>query len=321
MTSAPPSEASQAIVYSLAAAFGDARSACFAARSSGLNRSDDGAASWHNAFDSLGVGAPLPATSVALSPHFARDGTVFVGVPGGIMRSLDGGVTWSSALLPAPPPFVTALAVSPNFASDASAFAATLEDGVFVTGDGGASWAAWNIGLIDSSVLCVAPSPAFARDTTLFVGSESGLCFSKNGGRFWRETARAGDYAPVLCLELSPAFAHDDTIVVGTAEHGLRFSHDCGQSWQPAGGEAASGAISAVLLSPLFPATPHLLVLRDDDLLVSRDGGQSWAACAPPSRGAAAITAVAAPLGLDQGAPLLVGFDDGRVARYDIGPH
>ena len=91
--------------------------------------------------------------------------------------------------LPAPAPFISALALSPNFARDDAAFAGTLEDGVFLTHDRGKRWEAWNIGLLDRNVLCLAVSPAFERDRSLFAGVESGIFYSSNGGRFWRGLA------------------------------------------------------------------------------------------------------------------------------------
>jgi photosystem II stability/assembly factor-like uncharacterized protein len=304
----------QDYVYGLAAAPDFATSGvCFAAHYSGLSCSKDGGVTWRPALTSLALDAPLPATSAAI----ARDGTVFAGVPGGIVSSLDGGATWRSAPLPSPPPFISALAVSPRFERDGTVFAGTMEDGVFVSSDCGLSWQAWNIGLLDHTVLCLAVSPAFERDALLLAGTESGIFFSTNGGRFWHEAAFPMDHAPVLSLALSSAFELDGMIFAGTAAHGLCSSRDRGQSWisHPMPG---SGAVNAVLLAPDFSARPHLLALVDDLLLISRDGGDTWSPCSPGGESGVGVASVAAPLGLDADRPLLVGLVDGGVQRYTI---
>lgn len=102
---------------------------------------------------------PLTTVAVAVSPNFEADRSVFAGVAGGILRSIDGGHNWYIASLSSPPPFVLTLVVSPNFAHDGTLLAGTMEDGVFRWGDRGEYWAAWNFGLLDLNVLCMAISP------------------------------------------------------------------------------------------------------------------------------------------------------------------
>jgi photosystem II stability/assembly factor-like uncharacterized protein len=300
---------------------------CFAACASGLRRSEDGGRTWEDAYASLQLEVALPTAAVAVSPNFkvleggavlesgAAEGSVFAGAPGGVLHSMDGGRTWYVANLPSPPPFVSALAVSPNHAHDGTLLAGTLEDGVFRSGDGGRRFAAWNFGLLDLNVLCMAISPDYARDETLFVGTESGVFRSTNGGRAWREVAFAPEFAPVLSLALSPRYASDGVLFAGTEAHGLFRSADAGRTWLPMGREAMGEAVNRVLLSPGFPDRPHVLALLADALLISRDGGETWAsweAEVPAERG---MACVAAPQGLAPGAPLLVGLADGEVVR------
>src|SRR5262245_46657471 len=83
----------------------------FAARPSGLYRSDDGGLTWHSSYTSLNLTEPLPTTTVAFSPDFSADRTLFAGSAGGILRSTDGGQTWQVAMLPPPPPLVSALVI------------------------------------------------------------------------------------------------------------------------------------------------------------------------------------------------------------------
>ena len=288
---------------------------CFAARPSGLYRSEDGGLTWHNAYGSLSLETPLPTGAVALSPSFATDRTVFAGVPGGILRSADGGLTWISVQLPSPPPFVCSLAVSPHYAQDGVVLAGTMEDGVFRSGDRGAHWAAWNFGLLDLSVICMSMSSAFADDETVFAGTDSGVFRSMNGGRAWRELEFPPDWAPVLSLALSPGYGADGMLFAGTESAGLFGSNDQGRTWKPLGGEVIAGAVNSIVLAPDFPAQPAVLALLGNALLVSRDGGRSWSDWKPGLPVDRVLTAVAAPQGLGPGAPLLVGLADGAVLR------
>lgn len=308
------------IVHALAASPDFARDGiCFAARTSGLYRSDDGGYTWQLAHNPAKTEKPLPASAVVLSPHFAVDKTVFAGVPGAVMYSEDAGQTWHTVALSSPPPFVSALAISPHYAEDGCVFAGTVEDGVFRSGDRGAHWAAWNFGLLDLNVLSLAVSPDYARDQTLFAGTDSGMFRSTTGGRAWREVdagpegTRSTDFAPVLSLAISPQYATDGTLFAGSESLGLYRSSDRGRTWQRLGEDVLSGPINGIVLDPQYPTRPRILVLLHAALMVSADDGATWHEWRlnlPDDQG---LTCVAAPLGLENGAPLLVGTTGGEV--------
>jgi photosystem II stability/assembly factor-like uncharacterized protein len=293
---APPTEIVNTIAVSPQLA---SDGVAFAARSSGLYRSADGGRSWRPAYASLSLSEPLTTTAVALSPAFAADGLVLAGANGGVLRSADRGATWERATMPAPPPLVTALALSPAFAADGVAFAATLEDGVLRSEDRGRSWHGWNFGLLDQSALCLALSPDFADDRTLLAGTGSGLFQSLNGGRSWRELPLPADCPAVLSVAFTA-----DAILVGTEEHGAFRSEDGGDTWRPLGAELPAGAVNAIVTADSLTA-PDLLLLVDDTLVASIDGGATWA-----ERGPAGISAVAAA-----GTTLLLGLAGGEVMQ------
>jgi photosystem II stability/assembly factor-like uncharacterized protein len=304
------------IVYSLATSPDFERDGvCFAARASGLFRSEDGGFIWQAAYASLELETPLMTAAVAVSPDFEADQSVFAGVPGAILRSVDGGQGWYIATLPSPPSFVSTLVVSPNFAHDGTLLAGTLEDGVFRSSDRGRHWAAWNFSLLDLNVLSMAISLHFADDETLLVGTDSGIFRSTNGGRAWREVNFPSELAPVLSLALSPNYADDGVLFAGTESGGLFYSDDRGDSWTRLGEDAVIDTVNSIVLSPAFPAKADVLVLLSNALLISRDGGRSWSdwkTGLPIEQG---LASVAAPLGLNSGAPLLVGLVEGGVLR------
>jgi photosystem II stability/assembly factor-like uncharacterized protein len=318
VTDTPVEEApNQDIVYALATSPDFARGVCFAARLSGLYRSEDGGATWDFAYDSLELTEPLPATSVVLSPDFENDQTVFAGAPGGVLHSVDGGKTWFVAMLPSPPPPVSTLAVSPNYARDGILLAGTTDAGVYRSADRGSRWVSWNFGLLDLSVIAMALSPNFAEDETIYVGTESGIFRSTNGGRAWKEVDLPIGFEPVLSLALSPNFAEDEVLFAGTESEGLFYSADRGKNWTLLGQDVIAEAVNTIVLSPGYPAKPDVLVMLGDALLISRDNGQSWTNWQDGLPLAQGLSAIVAPQGLDAGSPLLIGLVEDGVRRVD----
>jgi photosystem II stability/assembly factor-like uncharacterized protein len=295
---------------------------CFAARGSGLYRSDDGGESWTYLYDPLGLTEPLPTTSVVLAPGCPEGDTdqsavpeLFAGVPGGVLHSTDGGESWVVAMLDTPPPSVSALAISPDFTQDGVLLAASTEDGIFRSATRGGHWSRWNFGLLDLNVFCLAISPGFAEDETLLAGVETGVFRSTNGGRAWREIDLSVGYEPVVSLAMSPRYPQDGRIFVGTETQGLLFSADDGVTWTRLGGDVITEPVNSILLSPAYPEEADILVLSENALWLSRDGGAVWAQVELAPEG---MTAVLAPEGLHTGAPLLVGLIEGKVLRLTL---
>lgn len=269
--------------------------ALYAARASGLYRSDDGGASWHNLFTALDE--PAAATAIAASGP-----TLLVGTNGAVLRSDDAGASWQVVALASPPPLVTALALSPTFAEDGIVLAATDEDGVFLSDDRGTSWIPWNFSLIDKSVYALALSPHFAHDQTVFAGTQTGLFVSRNGGRGWQDLPFPDDAPPILSLYA----AHDGTLVAGTESQGLYASSDAGQTWARQAADAITGSVQAILAHPARPAV--LWALAETALFCTSDG-QTWQPAATFSASSTAMTLTAS------GDSWCVGFVDGQVLR------
>ncbi len=233
----------------------------FAASQSGLMRTLDGGRSWHSAFDALGAGSAIAVSAVALAPEFATVKTVFASAQGAILRSSDGGDTWQAAQLPTPAPFVTSLAISPDYGHDHTLFAASLEDGVFRSTDGGATWNSWNFGLLDFQVLSLVIAP----NNTLYAGTATGLFASRNAGRAWSEFPLPCGHLPVLSLASTP-----EMLLAGTEGAGLLSSRDNGNTWQ-GGVEKALETVNALVVDGA-----STLALTPDTLFLSHDAGQTW---------------------------------------------
>jgi photosystem II stability/assembly factor-like uncharacterized protein len=309
------------VVYALAKAPGLARSGlCFAARQSGLYRSEDEGRTWRPGLGSLNFGEPVSSTAVALSPDFEADRCVFAGLPGALVRSNDGGLSWQIAGLPTPTPSISSLVVSPAFGQDGRLAAGTLDDGVFLSEDGGRNWVPWNFGLLDYHILCLAISPDFARDRTLYAGTQSGIFRSPNGGRSWRELDFPAAWAPVLSLAVSPDHARDNLLYAGTESSGLFVSKDRGRHWDRLGETTIADPVNAILLAPGFPEEGSLLALLPEAVWVSHDLGQTWQARHTELDLQAGATCALALGGLDAAAPLLLGMADGQILRLTTSP-
>jgi photosystem II stability/assembly factor-like uncharacterized protein len=301
-------------VYDFAVAPGDfGNRIVFAASQTGLFRSNDGGQTWRNTFDSLNLPEPLAASAVAISPNFQIDNHVFVAALGGVLRSENGGETWTVSTFPTPPPFITALEVSPQYPDDGVVFAGTMDDGIFRSSNRGANWKAWNFGLFDFHILSLTISPDFSNDKIVFVGTESGIFRSNNGGLGWKEVDFPLEYAPVLSLALSPRYSQDNNILVGTETAGLFSSSDAGKTWQSIARTKLVGSVNVFITSLKSPWKSEILVMNGEGIVVTRDQGQTWKNWEVGFESTEGIISIAAPFGIDKGSKLILGLADGRL--------
>jgi photosystem II stability/assembly factor-like uncharacterized protein len=281
----------------------------FAARSSGLYRSDDGGQTWNYALENLALSEPLPVTTVATSPAFAHDGTVLAGVPGGLFHSTDGGMNWKALIFPNPPPTVSSLTFSPNFEQDETVFAGTMEDGVFISRNGGENWVAWNFGLLDLNVMSLAISPNFSTDETIYAGAESGIFRSTNGGRAWREIELPFGYEAVLCMALTSS----GDLYAGTEGQGLWVTRDDSETWQRLGEAQIDEPVNSIQL-----AGERVFAFTSAGLWFSTDSGSTWTDHLPEALAGSEFSAALAPASSGASA-VLAAFMDGSIETIRLG--
>ena len=265
----------------------------FAAKKSGLYRSNDKGQTWTNAYASLQLNVPLPTTYVAVSSVDAAL-YVFACVAGNLLRSIDGGETWQIITLGSPAPVITALAISTNFAKDGTLIAATMQDGIFCSNDYGQKMTGWDFGLYDPNINALVLAP----DTkNVLAGTQSSIFSSRNAGRSWRDLDFPIDSAPVLCLAFSRGVNY-----AGTETEGLYSSRDNGQSWE----QVLPGIVEHILAD----LNGNIVIVLDGVLRFSQDGGITWQDLASLDW---EITCLAAPHGLAADYPLVVGLSNGDI--------
>jgi photosystem II stability/assembly factor-like uncharacterized protein len=183
----------------------------------GIAYSYDKGASWRQAQLEEGV---VAVTAFAASPAFASDHTIVAAtLDRGLLRTSDGGHTWTSASFGLGNLAVTALL----WVSGATVLAAT-GDGIYRSGDAGRGWRL----VYPADELDIESFVLLADQTILAMQSNGELLRSRDGGKRWSpQEAEARDIQVSACL-VTPA----GTLLLGTLEHGLLRSEDAGANWQ-----------------------------------------------------------------------------------------
>jgi photosystem II stability/assembly factor-like uncharacterized protein len=211
--------------------------------------------------------------SVAVSPNYANDRTLFAGGDGKVWRSTDGGNSWNAGVPVTGT--VVALDTSPNFAADHTLFAAGLGSGLYRSTNSGDSWTQVHG---DTGTRTLAISPDFASDSTVFIGaaltSPSGVYRSTNGGDSWTRVVTGMSNVYVFSLAISPNYASDHTLFAGT--NGYIFqSTNSADTWERVlgGFGCLLGAIKPMAISPDY-ATDGVAFAGYGNKVLRRSG--SW---------------------------------------------
>ncbi len=194
----------------------------------------------------------------------ALDGFLLAGGSEGIAYSYNGGTTWQRAKLEDGVAAVTALAASPHFASDQTAVAATLANGILRTTDGGRTWMNASFGLESMEVTAL----AWGTNTSILAAADDGIYRSRDAGRAWRRVyAEEGlDIEAFVVLE-------DGTILAVVAGGAVLSSQDDGKHWA---NDAPRSQQVQTLASDVTPAGALLLGTVERGLLRSGNGGANW---------------------------------------------
>ncbi len=235
----------------------------------GLYRSTDNSATWTAVFTPAGHAFQ----TVALSPNFASDGTVWASAVSansaiGLYRSTNGGGSWANI---APGRNITLLAVSPNYARDHTLFAGMGDDGIHRSVDGGVTWTR---ALDVAYPTALAISPAYGASRTVFAAARSSVdgatavYRSTNNGLTWQElhTGIPTEQNGANLIVSTLAFAVDGSVLAGVqygkageAVYSYR-SPDGGASWQMVDGPLTAAHLAQFATTPsgsfdLFAAT------------------------------------------------------------------
>jgi photosystem II stability/assembly factor-like uncharacterized protein len=263
-----------------------------------LERTVNGGATWTSM---AALGAHTHVRGLAVSPTFAHDATVLIGTDNepaatyppyvtyqgnqypnqGLFLSTNGGKNWIPTSLGGPP--VDSIAISPGFATDQTAFAASSSSGLYKSTDGGMTWT--SIPLPDSIIKLgiVTLSPAFTTDQVVYVvPTTGGILKSTNGGSTWSSLTRI-QHLVVLDLQLSPNYAVDHTFFAATLQSGVMKSTNGGNALLPLSGFPDS-FVTALAISPNFTNDQTVFAAAYHSIFKSVNGGSSWTDMIEPAR-------------------------------------
>ena len=213
---------------------------------------------------------PSPAGIIAPVVADPRGGgSMFIGLfTGGIRKSTDSGVTWSTVNTG-----LTDLRIL-TFAMDASGpqtvYAGTFGGGVFKSTNGGGTWQ--NLAAISSTAAITAdpnrPGVVYAWvNQNLTNGS---ITKSTDGGATWSTVFPTT--APIFNITVDPA--NSDIVYAPTIGRGAFKSTDGGQRWSPMSALSPT-AISIVVVDPVDSQVLYAGT-NDDGVWKSGDGGATW---------------------------------------------
>jgi uncharacterized repeat protein (TIGR01451 family) len=227
------------------------------------------AASNGGLFVSTDAGATLSRLTTFQSAYgpsnveMSRDGTLYVTANTAIFSSTNGGAGWQQGapIVTSLPLLPRSLRVDPLDSSRLYVFAET--EGLRST-DGGASWTPFAFPAPTRDLVVVPVIPRL-----LFAGTFAGVMVSSNGGTNW-SPAGLSDATFALAIDRSDA----SIVYAGTYPNGLFRTANQGGLWTNVHGDARSGEISSVAVSPVQPGL--VLLGGNEGLARSIAAGPPW---------------------------------------------
>jgi photosystem II stability/assembly factor-like uncharacterized protein len=245
----------------------------FAGTSSGLYLSPDNGNLWL-----LGNATELGIV-LAVAPDPTRHPFVFVGgADGRVLRSEDGGWSYTNASNGLPTENIVSLVTAPW----EKTYAITQSGALFATSDNGLNWFAAKAGVTDPAVAIAADAQ---RPWILYLGTSGGGVFkSESGSLDWlpRNTGLTSPF--VFSLAVDPT--DTNTVYAGTLD-GVFKSSDGAGSWTRHAEGLPAGAVTAVLVDATNAQVVYASI-QDSGIFRSSDGGSTWSAVtgSVPSSGA-----------------------------------
>lgn len=254
-------------------------------------KSADGGQTWiRSLIDTTGIWNFYPS-SIAISPNFSMDSTIFVGTyKFGLYKSTDGGKLWCPVNTGLPDnAYVKTIETSPNFKSDQTVFLVEMNTGsVFKSTNGGDSWQYLNLPEIHpflainaeniraiTRTTCVFDfkiSPNYVNDHTFYLGTLDGIFISDDDGATWNLVVEGISSVKINKLVVSPFYSTDSTIFAGT-DFGLFKSANGGRFWRFFG---LGAEINGIEFSPNFKIDNTAFAATTEYFLKSTDAGESW---------------------------------------------
>jgi photosystem II stability/assembly factor-like uncharacterized protein len=223
---------------------------------------DDGLAGAHSPHDDV--------ADVAISPDYRDDHTVFAIVRSRLMRSTDGGSTWSEIVqgLGDESQASARVAIAP---SDPDVmYLTTHGGGVLRSDDGGTSWQPAAGGLTNLTLQEIAVSPTSPQIVLVAGAIPGGLFLTTDGGASWSSVLGS---QRVTAMTFLPG---DSAVLVGDAQGQIVTSPDGGRTWDSPRVLAKGDSVTAVVAGAAPEAAVVYVATASGRLFRSDDGARSF---------------------------------------------
>jgi Domain of unknown function DUF11 len=255
----------------------------------GVFRRDPVTGAWqpleNSVFSASSQGGPVQSGGVAVAPSDSNRIHALAAM-NRLMTSADGGVHWTGphATFLGLNLFVVDMQVDPN--DPLTAYAATLNDGLWKTSDGGGSWTRFSVGLPTKlGPLVIAPSSSsilYVAGTLGGTGEPVQVYKTVDSGATWNAVGATPPYPNtneyISSLSVSP---HNANVVFATFLNQVHKSIDGGATWEVMNFPGVAANLitgSAVRIDPVHPGTLIVASTRFNELMRSVNNGASWEA-------------------------------------------
>lgn len=234
---------------------------------------DNGATFSHH---DLGLGFFTTTYSVAIDPGNPQ--VVWAGTGGGaVMKTLDGGTTWTNVTPPGAAGSCWGIAMNPtNTLQIMVVYGGGFGGGsVYFTSDGGQTWGNVSAGMPGNPMLAVCYDRGrwFVGGGILFGGQYLGLYRSTNNGAAWTRIDNGWPQAVANGIDIDP---NNPDVILAATPDGVHKTTNGGQTWTTSSGGTAGYSLNNVRFAPgnssrvALAATSFGVILSDDAAATTR---------------------------------------------------
>lgn len=212
--------------------------------------------------------------ALELSPDFAEDQTLFIGLSDHLKKSTDGGYSWKNLVNRLDNRHhLSSIAISPSFKSDKTLFVSSNGDGIYRSQNGGNFWEKINYGLDNLNVRLLKISPFQFKQMVFFAGTEGGLYKTIDGGNKWYPVLESVKMTAISFYPL----AKNQRILAGDASGTIYVSTDNGETWLKQATNLDWGAVNTIAI-PTLIESGHIFFIGTENRGVLKivDGGASF---------------------------------------------
>jgi photosystem II stability/assembly factor-like uncharacterized protein len=212
--------------------------------------------------------------TLELSPDFAQDKTLFIGIEDQLKRSSDKGYTWKNLVYGLDNRhYLSSIVCSPAFTLDKTVLVSTAGDGIYRSQNAGNSWKKINSGLDNLNVRFLKIPPFRSDRLIIFASTGSGLYKTIDGGEKWYPVLKAKSVTAVSFFPPAKKWG----VIAGDALGNIYLSADDGETWSKQFTKSEGGAIQAIAIpADLDSSQLYFLGTEKSGVYKTVDGGKTF---------------------------------------------